>query len=332
MSKIDAVALAELVENSGVSFRKGSASYVFTCPKCSKKEKLYMRRSNGQFICFYCAETQNFRGKPEFALTELLGISISDIRRKLYGSITPEGDAMVVFNLQDFWGDDPEPEETYLASIPTPDDFMDLESPQGKEGLDYLLTRGISLERAREYRLCYWVTKKRVVFPVYDGERFLGYQARLIHGNTEFIGKSGDLVKIPKILTSPGLQRDQIVMFMNRLQGADHVFIAEGPVDAMKAHLCGGNVATMGKSVSTSQLDLIRTSGVKRVYIALDPDAEAEAQGIARRLGDLECYRVLPAQGFKDLGEMTEEAVYQQFLEAREMNAGHLALNLRLAF
>lgn len=332
MAQIDANALAELIEGSGVSFRKGSASYVFTCPRCSKKEKLYLRRSNGQFICFYCAETQNFKGRPEYALTEILGMPISDIRRKIYGSITPDDDGVVVFVLKDFFGSDPEPEEYALPSMEWPSDFFPIDAEQAKDGLKYLENRGITLERALEYDIRYWATKKRVAFPVYDGSRLLGYQARIIHANTEFIGKDGELVKIPKILTSPGLQRDQIVMYQNRLKGSQHAVICEGPVDALKAHLCGGNIATMGKIVAKTQLDLIRSLGIKKVYIALDPDADAEAQKLARLMGDLECYRLLPADGYKDLGEMSEEAVLEQFKNAPEMNPGHLALSLRLTF
>ena len=112
-------------------------------------------------------------------------------------------------------------------------------------------------------------------------------------------------------------------MFQDRI--TDHVVLAEGPVDALKAHLCGGNVASLGKNVSSYQLDLIRQSGVKRLYLALDPDAFNESQAILKKMAyDLEIFAMVPQSG--DLGGMSFEEVYRLYLEAPKLGPNHLFL------
>jgi hypothetical protein len=44
-----------------------------------------MFKSDGRFVCWVCAETSGFKGRPEFALQELLGMSLSSIKEKIYG-------------------------------------------------------------------------------------------------------------------------------------------------------------------------------------------------------------------------------------------------------
>jgi hypothetical protein len=119
-------------------------------------------------------------------------------------------------------------------------------------------------------------------------------------------------------------------MFFDRLQGQKHAVLCEGPMDALKAHLCGGNVASMGKAVSRAQLQLLRNAGVERLYIALDPDAQEEANRIARQVGmDMKVYNMMAPAPYKDLGEMHFDAVRELFQSARRMGPGDLFLNFQ---
>jgi hypothetical protein len=72
-------------------------------------------------------------------------------------------------------------------------------------------------------------------------------------------------------------------MFWDRLKKSDFALIAEGPISAIKAHLVGGNIATLGKHVSQKQIRLIEDSGVDKIYLGLDADAVIECSTFASR-------------------------------------------------
>jgi hypothetical protein len=76
----------------------------------------------------------------------------------------------------------------------------------------------------------------------------------------------------------------------------------------------------MGKEVSRHQIRLLINSGVKRVYIALDPDASESIERLVTEMnGDVELYEMIPQKlGMKtDLGAMRFEDVYELFLSAK---------------
>jgi hypothetical protein len=119
-------------------------------------------------------------------------------------------------------------------------------------------------------------------------------------------------------------------MFQDRLMGSEHMVYTEGPIDALKCHLVGGNVAGMGKIVTRAQLAIIRGSGVKRVYIGLDLNAGRETMAMAQTLGnsDFELYRLTPAPGYEDLGAMPMEGVLERFRAAEDLHPSDLLLSL----
>jgi DNA primase len=170
-----------------------------------------------------------------------------------------------------------------------------------------------------EYGIVYWPSKRRVVFPVImDGEVY-GYQARTVLAGVQ-----------PKILTSTGLKRERVLMFADRIQEGGHAVLCEGPVDAVKCSQMGGNVATMGKHVSDGQIDILRKKKVRRVYLALDPDAAEEMQILVKKLKpDFEVYQIQVPAPYKDLGEMSVEAAYECFLNAQVCNPAHSAFKLK---
>ena len=316
--------LKEIVEGSGVSLRQNTKSFIFTCPRCNKKDKLYIRKSDGKFVCFVCVESEGrFKGHCEYALAELLGQPVGELRRKLYGGDydTRTTEELLSFQLIDFYGEDDEVTEDVTSTLPTlpwPMNFLPIAHPQAARGLRYLeQERGIPLLLAQAYGLRYCPPTRRVIFPIEVQNRLVGWQARSIVGAE------------PKILGNTDLRRDVTLMFGDRLQGSKHAVVCEGPIDGIKAHLCEGNVVTMGKAISDAQLKAIRNSGVERVYLAIDPDAAAEMARITHELGDLELYHLLPARGRKDLGEMSPGAVLDQFRQAPRIRSQSLFIHLR---
>lgn len=341
---VDQAALAKLIKDSGVAFRENATSYVFTCPRCQKKDKLAMYKDSGGFVCYYC-RASGFKGRAEYALTELLGMHIGEVRKRIYGSDVPPTLGYLDIQLDDFWGDDedalPPPATIVTATeIAWSPDFVGMESPQAFiKGARYLHSRGLTAEHVREYDIKYSPVDQRVIFPVKVDGKLIGWQARFIGPTERWDEERQAMIKTPKILTSQSLvgKGQRWLMFQDRLKGSEHCVLTEGPVTALKAHRCGGNVASMGKSVTPAQLETIKRS-VRKLYIALDPDAGEQICKIAYDLyDDLEIYLLQPPQNFldldseendKDLGDFSDEAVYEIFREAQPERRGKLYISL----
>jgi hypothetical protein len=329
VDSFDREALKKLIQESGIKFKQNQGSYIFDCPHCGKSEKLWIRKKDGRFICFYCADIDRFKGRAEYALKDLLNQPLDAIKEKLYGFSSREGEnTYITIDLKGFTEEEelvtPPPKE-----ISWPWDSYEITSSFAARGAAYLESRGIPLHVASAYGIRYWPTQRRVLFPVFVDGVLVGYQGRAVY-KTEWEDSNGMSHSGLKILTSQGMDRSNEVMFYDRLRGSKHVVLCEGPVDALKAHLCGGNIATMGKVVSRGQLNLIRGLGIEKVYLALDPDASDEAAKVAQELGDdLQLFLMYPPDGFKDLGDMTLEAVRELFDSARPISRKHLFVYLR---
>lgn len=324
--------IRDILQEFGVSFKTNSKSFIMACPRCRKEEKLYIRRHDGRFVCWYCAESDNFKGKPEFALRELTGVPLVVIQNRLYGIDTQaSSDFHIHIDMGEYTDSDDEIIfEDKVQEVLEDPELVPLSDPRAALGVEYLEKRGIPLAIANEYRIKYWISRRRVVFPVYDGERYYGNQARAIYKTDPFWDEDlGKMVRPLKIVTSTDLDRERLVMFGDRLKGSDHAVICEGPIDALKAHLCGGNIATMGKAVSSQQLELIRNSGIRKVYLGLDPDAYREIQKVYRIFSDLEVYDLRPPAGYSDLGAMPMEAVKEMFDRARPMAPGQIFIHMK---
>lgn len=323
----DSAVLHQIIKESGVAYVQNSQSYIFTCPRCQRKKKLYISKTSGNFVCWRCAETENYKGRPEYALADLLGLPVRVVRTRLYGGDDVPVEVHIQFKLVDFFGDDDEGDED-AAAIPLvhwPHDFLEIDDPKASRGREYLLGRGISLTMATRYGLRYSPLQERVIFPVCEGDRLYGWQARTTR-KTEYLDSLGRKREIPKILSSTAIPRSKTLMFADRLAGSDHAVLCEGPVDAIKAHFCGGNVAAMGKAVTTEQIRLLITGGVKKLYLALDPDASDEMQRLVRDyFDDFELYEMRAKGGGKaDLGAMSYEDVYELYLDAKRLPPGYL--------
>jgi len=124
------------------------------------------------------------------------------------------------------------------------------------------------------------------------------------------------------------LYRNDIALSEMRHREFRHAFVAEGPITAIKGDLVGGNIATMGKSISGGQIEILRKAGVKRVYWAIDPDAVAELTRLCRETSsDFESFYVPPMDGYGDHGDMSFDQVrYQVEKSAEKINAGKIFL------
>ena len=326
-------AIEKLLVENGCSFKKNAHSFVISsCPRCSKSNKLYIFSSGTcRFKCFYCATLSGFEGKPEYALSEILNIPVNEVKDLIYeaDSLPNNPDGFINFNPAVEETDEELYSEYVLASIPYTPDIYPITSKQCLPGLKYLEGRGINTQLAVKYGIMYSPMARRVIFPVKYQGALHGWQARTISSNEEYFDdETGKNVKIIKALTSSGLKKDKTLMFRDNLINIKHCVLTEGPVDAIKADLCGGAVATMGKAVSKSQLEMIRSHGIRKVYLGLDPDAAAETRQILKYFSDLEVYDMRPKQA-KDLGEMSLLEVKALFDRADRLDSSRIIVFLK---
>lgn len=326
-----------ILQEHGVSFKANSKSYIMSCPRCNKSQKLYIRKADGRFVCWYCKEIDGFQGKAEFALAELCSIPVVQAQKMLYGEGHGQPTAIhLTINVADFEDEDSDDYvdvKEGLKPVAWPLDFYPLNTEIGAKGGRYLESRGIPLALAMEYGIRYYPAKTSVIFPVMSQGQLYGWQQRLVENDQPYWDERRKRVINPlKAITSTDLKKDRILMFSDRLNGSKHAILCEGPVDALKAHLCGGNVASLGKAVSDTQLELIRNSGIERLYLGLDPDAYLELDRIRKKMRDLVLYDFRPPAPYKDLGEMSLEAVKHHFDNATVLNPAFVLLYLKNHF
>lgn len=321
----DQSVLRELVRDSGLSPRTTQRSWIFRCPRCGK-DKFHLQKSDGRFICFSRSCTADrFGGAPEYGLAELLQISVRECRAKLYGGeVALEQGAWEPMGMMEFVGvtrDDWIEEQSY-RELEWPSDYLPIEDSRSARGLEYLANRGVSPARAVEYGLRYCPRERRVVFPVVVGGRLLGWQGRLIVDH-RYVDDDGSVKEGTKILSSDDIP--PVWMFQDRLENSPHILVAEGPFDAIKAHLCSGNVAGMGCGATTApaRFRAARSAGVRAVYLGLDPDAAEETARLVQEFSDLPCYQLDIPDG-TDLGAMEERHVYDLFRRARRVYSNDL--------
>jgi hypothetical protein len=319
---MDAQKLLSFVKNTGLSYKQNSKSFIFTCPICNGKEKLYIRKRDGKFACWRCRETKGFQGAPEFAFAELLNLPVKEVKERLYGSLHV-GALSTFITLDEFVDEDDIVEDL-------PEDFPSLTFPYHclpignsgtQKGVDYLNSRGIPLDIARIYQIRYSPEKQAIVFPSYVNSSLVGWQYRSIEKSFELLPDLTLKTRL-KSLSSKDIPRDRTFMFQDHLVGLDHAVLCEGPVDAIKAHKVGGGVAALGKVITPTQVSLLLHSGITKVYVALDPDAFMELNPLLEKFNDaLELLRVeIPEKGEKaDLGSLSFEEAEDCILSAKPL-------------
>lgn len=323
--------LAQYVKDLGVSYKETSNSFIFNCPLCSGKDKLYIRKSDGRFRCFRCGEDKGFFGAPEYAIIELTNTPIRIAKASLYGSKQEQAG---FFNtpIRDFEEGEAENEDRELVELQFPYYFLPIDAQGAKRGLEYLEGRGITKEVATKYNIHYSAKDLAIVFPVEEHGKLYGWQYRTIEKSRFMQGDK--LIESPKAWSSPNLPRDRVFMFADRLQNNKPAIITEGPIDCLKVDgLDWGNICTMGKDVSATHVALLLRSGVKTVYAGLDPDAFAQLDPLLSKLGDeVGVYRVnLPTSSKEkiDLGSLPPEIACQRVRESKRMQKNRIYIWLK---
>ncbi len=271
---LDPEVLKQIIETGSADFIQNSMSYIFDCPRCGKARKLYVRKDDGRCRCWVC-QHDGVDGRVEKAMI------------LLYGGVWEHWEAILregSSNLRgletkwyDHFGEEEElidPDDQEFIGWEWPPDAFPCCSVEGQRGLAYLISRGLTEAIVAAHEIYYRPRDNRVMFPFYMNGELLGWQARICGSDERIDSVTGLTIKIPKALTElqPGVAGNY-VMFGDNLRTSAHCILAEGPMDALKAHLCGGNVASLGKGMASSRQLKWIAARVKKLYIALDPDA-----------------------------------------------------------
>jgi hypothetical protein len=327
---VDSTRLARFIKDAGLSFKQNSKSFIFTCPICNVKDKLYIRKSDGKFACWRCRETQGFQGAPEYALAELTGQPVPVVKKALYGHLAEHASVFLDVRFNELVDDEdlPEVEEESLdlPSLVWPYHCLPIDHPGAAKGLKYLEKRSIPLEIAVKYGIRYTPIKQAVVFPIYVNELLVGWQYRTVE-ELRVVLEDNSVATRLKAWSSDDIPRDRTLMFQNNLLNSDHAVLCEGPIDALRCELVGGGIASMGKAVSQAQVGVLCRSGIKRLYVALDPDAFREIDPLLSKFNDsLEIFKVnIPQKGDKpDLGALSFEEARDCILSSEPLKKNRL--------
>jgi hypothetical protein len=266
--------IKKIVSESNCKFFENGRSIVNKCPGCGREGQAYILKENGATTCYRAkCDFKHVWFEDWLALTA--DISRDEARRRIHKPAGRKTDGSYS-DLEDL---DPSlnfryhSQEVVLETVPWPDRFFELSFSFDAES--YLNGRGVSPALAVQYDIRFDLLGDRIVFPVIMNGKCYGWQGRTI---------KKDAPASMKVRNNIGFKRAALVMFFDRLKGSDHAILSEGPVDAIKFHLAGGNVATMGKEVTPQQIELIVSSGVKKIYLALDEDAAEEMRELTNLL------------------------------------------------
>lgn len=317
MSIRQAVLDASLEE--GIFVKETYRSFILKCPTCNKPN-LYFDKDVGNFICFSgsCGE----KGGGIKLLSKIKNIPYNQAKDLVLNEKEHHKEPGIKIG---FTEEVKVEDKVELVEV---NHFYDIDSEESKEGRLYLLKRGIPLKVAKKYSIKYSPVYRRVIFPLVQNGELAGYQARAID----------DVDKSARMRNNPGFKKGGFLMFYDLVpMECEHLIVAEGPVDALKFDLVGGNVASLGKDLSRNQLLMINDLPITKVYWALDEDADnlipdyvesISKESYIVRVPESAKQRVLATGKSKvDFGECTFEECAQAIRDAIKIS-GKILFNI----
>ena len=287
-------------------------SYIFDCPACSGRHKLYIQKEDGKSVCFKrkSSKCPSPGSDAAYALSLLAHISLDEAKRELY-----EFARTLVDEIRVSFDDAPIEKKLAPLELGTlPLDVLMIDDPAAEDGRNYLLGRGLILEVLKAHSIMYRPSTRMVIFPVIMNKKLYGWQGRAI-----------DPVSYDKRMDNlPGPWKARTLMFYDNIVGQDFAILAEGPVSAMKFASMANFVASMGKEVSKEQMKILRESGIKKLYLALDPDAFDKIHKIRETMAGIDCYLIEVPIHREDFGDCTFEECVTAFKTASKLNGDEI--------
>lgn len=302
--------LEEVFDDHGIDFKDTDSHYIICeCPDCGGKDKLFVDKKTKMWVCFKCAETDQFnenkegRGNLRSFLTRKVGMEPTTVKKifeeeKIF-TFTGEMSFKMI-------GIEEYQEETSLSSIEIPDRFKKLYCnefcvQQNKEAYDYLISRNVTtFEQIRKFNIMYDRRDKRIVFPAIDRtKKMVGYQMRDIterwkyehpkceNPNCKFrhtwyffdqsaVGRSCPGCELPlrnnfypKSKNSKNFPKTEIFFNEQNINPNLPITIVEGPFDCINVP---NSVAFLGKVLSETQFSILREWSPSEVILYMDQD------------------------------------------------------------
>jgi len=256
------VALTNSVLGSGKSTARGN--YAYHCPLCHhtkpKLEVNLSENSKGEnpWHCWVCDK----KGKKLYQLFRAVSAS-SEKMAELKAIVKYVGKETNI---------------TVKKIVQLPKEYQSFENIkqsniEGRQALAYLKSRNISMDDVLKYNIGYCATgrySKMIIIPSYDANGTLNY----------FTGRSFE--KEPYIkYKNPSVSRD-IIPFELYINWNLPLILCEGPFDALA--IKRNAIPLLGKNIQSNLMKKIVTSSVKKIYIALDKDAQKQALTFCERL------------------------------------------------
>lgn len=199
-------------------------------------------------------------------------------------------------------------------------DLLDARNPKHAKAVLYLSSRGISPEKAKEYRIGVGVSGRfsnYVVFPVYEDGLLMYFQGRATWDPPTSLGnearkawvKATNYRKTLNPTSSEDHATAQDALFnYDKAKHHSTVVICEGPVDAIKV---GPNaVALFGKSPSLQKIAKLKEMSALEYIVYLDRGEEerAQAEKLASELSAVANVRIATPPEGHDPGSLSTEA------------------------
>lgn len=109
----------------------------------------------------------------------------------------------------------------------------------------------------------------RLIFPVWEEQRFVYYQAR-----AGWSLRAGDIKALNPPATPGAAVSSEVLMNLDVARHYPRVAVVEGPTDLVRAG--ADAVCTFGKQISSAQIARLRRAGVRCLDLMWDADARAE--------------------------------------------------------
>jgi len=276
---------------------------LFYCPKCKHhKKKLSVNIEKNKFKCWIC----DYRGNSVRRLVRRHGSFLDQQEWAKHDT------SVEISSFEDAFSMEQAQEEIFEQVISLPREFKTLCSKNlslvTKPVLKFLYDRGVTNSDILKWKIGYCASgeyKNRVIVPSFNESGDLNYFIARTYGE--------DWMKYK----NPPASRD-IIFNELYVDFEDDLIIVEGVFDAIVA---GNSVPILGSSLRNDSKLLRKIVEYDTpVFIALDPDVEAKAMSLIKKMLalDIEVYKI-DIQPYADVGEMTKKQFNIRKLDAQRM-------------
>lgn len=333
--------ILDLSNTSNFRVSESSQEIYMDCPFCGKRNKLYIS-PEGRWICFRC---ENRGGSVTSFVVQYEECTYKEARQILKENHYRESSRSIFANHKDNGSlfealatldtKKAKAQAKKCPNIPSNLKFLKIEwnNPEAYSYLWYLYKRGVTPEQVQAYNIGYVKSgevkrtnnkplhiENSVVFPTYN------QQGKMVYWNTRSI-ELHPFIKSINAMSEPNqYSRKDVVWNMNKIHSNSYMVICEGVFNALTSSVGPyTGIATFGKAITDSQVQLMKKLNPKRYYIFLDNDAKDQELKLAKRLKQTgidydRIYLVINPYGDKDANDLGQVKVKQLLDQARPID------------